>query len=58
LTIYPDEIEAKGYIILMGGVADPFSVELQIPDVDDGTYLVLVQNTWTDEFDTVMVSVK
>jgi hypothetical protein len=58
LTSYPDEVEATGYVILMGGVADPFSVEIQIPDVENGTYLILIQNTVTDEFDTATVSVK
>ena len=58
LTSYPDEVEASGYIILMGGVADPFSVEIQIPDVEDGTYIVIVQNTETDEFDIETVTVK
>lgn len=58
LTCYPDEVESLGYFILMGGVADPFSVEIQVPDVEEGTYLVLIQNTESGEFDTVMVSVK
>ena len=58
LTCYPDEVESTGYVVLMGGVADPFSVEIQIPDVEEGTYIVLIQNTETGEFDTVMVSVK
>jgi hypothetical protein len=58
LTSYPEEVESSGYIVLMGGVADPFSVEIQIPDVDSGTYLVLIQNTENDMFDTATITVK
>lgn len=57
LTSYPDEVDANGYAVLMGGVADPFSVEIQIPDVDDGAYLVIIHNTETNVFDTVIVTV-
>lgn len=57
LTRYPDEVAANGYVILLGGVADPFSVEIQIPDVEDGAYPVIIQNTETSEFDTVIVTV-
>jgi hypothetical protein len=57
LTSYPDEVDATGYVVLMGGVADPFSVEIQIPDVEEGSYLVIIQNTETNVFDTVIVTV-
>ena len=58
LTCYPGEVETYGYLVLMGGVADPFSVEIQIPDVDEGTYQVIVQNIETGEYDIVSVLVK
>ena len=58
LTSYPDMVEAKGYVVLMGGVADPFSVEIQVPDVEDGSYVVIVQNSETGEYDIATVSVK
>lgn len=57
LTGYPDEVESNGYFILMGGVADPFSVEIQIPDVESGVYTIIVQNTETNEYDVVSVVV-
>lgn len=57
LTRYPDEVDANGYVVLMGGVADPFSVEIQIPDVETGAYVVIVQNTETGMFDTAVVVV-
>jgi hypothetical protein len=58
LTCYPSEVETNGYVVLMGGVADPFSVEIQIPDVEEGMYQVIVQNIETGEYDIVSVSVK
>lgn len=56
LTCYPDEAEVGDYVVLMGGVADPFSVEIQVPDSDTGTHILLVQNTETGEYDTVTLS--
>ena len=57
LTGYPDEVEANGYLVIMGGVADPFSVEIQVPDVETGTYSVIVQNTETNKYDVISVAV-
>lgn len=57
LTCYPDEADDGEYVVLMGGVADPFSLEIQIPDTGKGTHIILIQNTETGEFDTVSVMV-
>jgi hypothetical protein len=57
LTCYPDEGEVGDYIVLLGGVADPFSLEIQIPDTGKGTHVILIQNTETGDFDTVTVNV-
>ena len=58
LTCYPEEAEEGEYIVLLGGVADPFSIEIQIPDSDTGTHIVLVQNIETGEYDTVSLTVE
>ena len=58
LTCYPKEAEVGEYIVLLGGVADPFSLEIQIPDSTTGTHIVLVQNIETGEYDTVSFTVE
>lgn len=57
LSCYPDEAEVGEYVVLLGGIADPFSVEIQIPDTGTGTHIILIQNTLTGDFDTVLVNV-
>lgn len=58
LTCYPQEVEVGDYVVLLGGVADPFSIEIEIPDVVAGTHIVLIQNTVTGEFDTVLLTIE
>lgn len=57
LTFYPSSVKAGGYLALMGGAADPFALEIKIPDVDKGSYVVIVQNTKTGSFGSVVVTV-
>ncbi|MBN2336007.1 collagen-like protein [Candidatus Bathyarchaeota archaeon] len=57
LTCYPDSAEPGEYVVLLGGVADPFAVEIKIPDAEEGTHVILVHNIWTGEFETVLVDV-
>ena len=57
LTCYPSSVKQGGYLALMGGAADPFVLEIKVPDVDDGGYVVIVQNTKTGSFSTVVVTV-
>jgi len=57
LACYPSSAKQGGYIVLMGGAADPFVLEIQVPEVDDGGYVVIVQNTKTGSFSTVVVTV-
>ena len=58
LTCYPQEVEVGDYALLLGGVADPFSIEIEIPDADAGPHIVLVQNTVTGEYDTVLLTIE
>ncbi len=57
LTCYPEEGEVGDYVVLLGGVADPFSIEIEIPESDTGTQIVIVQNTLTGEYDTILLTV-
>ncbi len=57
LTCYPGEAEVGEYVVLLGGVADPFSVEIQVPDSITGTHIVLIQNTETGEYDSISFTV-
>lgn len=57
LTCYPEEGEVGDYVVLLGGVADPFSIEIKIPESDTGTQIVIVQNTLTGEYDTILLTV-
>lgn len=57
MACYPSSVKAGGYLALMGGAADPFALEIKVPDVDDGGYVVIVQNTKTGSFSTVVVTV-
>lgn len=57
LTCYPNSVKAGGYVALLGGVAEPFALEIRVPDVAKGSYLVIVQNTKTSSFDTVIVNI-
>jgi len=57
LKCYPESVKVGGYVVLLGGVADPFAVEIRVPDVDKGSYVVIVQNTKTGSFDTAIVTI-
>ncbi len=58
LAVYPDGAEDGEYVVLLGGVADPFAVEIQIPDVSKGTHVILIQNLETGNYDTVSMTVE
>jgi len=57
LTCYPSSVKAGDYVALLGGVAEPFALEIRVPDVGKGSHLVIVQNTKTGSFDTVIVNI-
>src|SRR4030042_444798 len=57
LTAYPSSVNQGGYLVLLGGAADPFALEIKVPDVDDGGHVVIVLNTKTGSFSTVVVTV-
>lgn len=57
LTCYPESVEPGDYVILLGGEADPFALEIQIPDASEGTHVILVHNLETGEFETALVTV-
>lgn len=57
LTCYPEEGEVGDYVVLLGGVADPFSIEIEIPESDTGSQIVIVQNTLTGEYDSILLIV-
>ena len=57
LTCYPEEVTVGDYVVLLGGVADPFSIEIEIPESDTGTQIVIVQNTLTGEYDTILITI-
>ena len=57
LTCYPESAEPGEYVVLLGGKADPFALEIQIPDTSEGTHVILVHNLETGEFETTLVTV-
>jgi len=57
LTCYPIEVDVGDYVVLLGGVADPFSIEIEIPESDTGSHIVIVQNTVTGEYDSIFVTI-
>lgn len=57
LTCYPESVEPGDYVVLLGGAADPFALEIKIPDAGEGTHLILVHNLETGEFETTLVTV-
>ena len=57
LTCYPEEVTVGDYVVILGGVADPFSIEIEIPESDTGTQIVIVQNTMTGEYDTILITI-
>jgi hypothetical protein len=56
LTCYPESAEPGDYVVLLGGEADPFALEIQIPDTGDGTHVIIVHNLETGEFETTLVT--
>ena len=56
-TCYPESVEPGDYVILLGGEANPFALEIQIPDASEGTHVILVHNLETGEFETTLVTV-
>jgi hypothetical protein len=44
-------------VVLLGGEATPFALEIEIPDTGDGTHLIIVQNLETGGFDTTLIDV-
>lgn len=57
LTCYPESVEPGDYVVILGGEADPFALEIQIPDASEGTHVILVHNLETGEFETTLVTV-
>ena len=57
LTCYPESAEPGDYVVLLGGEADPFALEIQIPEASEGTHVILVHNLETGDFETTLVTV-
>jgi hypothetical protein len=57
LACYPEIAEPGDYVVLLGGEADPFALEIQIPDVSEGTHVIIVHNLETGGFETTLVTV-
>ncbi|MFH2111395.1 MAG: hypothetical protein ABIJ47_09075 [Candidatus Bathyarchaeota archaeon] len=57
LTCYPSSVKAGGYVVLLGGVTDPFALEIRVPDAGKGSHVVIVQNTKTGSYDTAIVTI-
>jgi hypothetical protein len=57
MTCYPSSVKAVSYLALLGGAADPFALEIKVPDVGKGGHVVIVQNTKTGSFSTVVITV-
>ena len=57
LTCYPKSAEPGEYVVLLGGEADPFALEIEIPDTGEGTHVIIVRNLETGGFETTTVTV-
>jgi len=57
LTCYPERAEPGEYVVLLGGEADPFALEIEIPEVAEGAHVIIVSNLETGGFETTTVTV-
>jgi hypothetical protein len=44
-------------VVLLGGEADPFALEIEIPDTGEGTHVIIVRNLETGGYETTLVTV-
>jgi hypothetical protein len=57
LTCYPGSVKAGGYVVLLGGAADPFALEISVPNASKGSHVVIVQNTKTGSYSSAIVTI-
>jgi hypothetical protein len=57
LKCYPQTAKVGDYVALMGGVADPFSLEIQIPSTTLGPHIIIVQNSKTGNFEVTTITI-
>jgi hypothetical protein len=57
LKCYPQTAKVGDYVVLMGGVADPFSLEVQVPNTTSGPHLLIVQNNKTGSFEVTSITI-